>query len=98
MSNQVKVIALFTPRIGKVEELSALLESMVAPSRAEAGNLEYAIWRERTDPARFVLDELYVDEPAVLAHRASPHYQHYAAEIGELADRTAVVLARVMEP
>ncbi len=49
---------------------------MLAPSRAEAGNLRYDLWRDQADPNRFVLDELYEDSEAIAAHRASArHFQ-----------------------
>jgi quinol monooxygenase YgiN len=95
MSSKVKVIALFKAHDGRHEELRALLDGMVAPTREEAGNLAYDLWQEQADPARFVLDELYVDDAAVAAHRATPHYQDYTSRIGELAERTAVVLSPV---
>jgi quinol monooxygenase YgiN len=42
-----------------------------------------------------VLDELYTDTGAVASHRATPHFQNYLARIGDLAERTAVVLQAV---
>ncbi|MFT3997807.1 MAG: putative quinol monooxygenase [Asticcacaulis sp.] len=92
MSAPVKVIALLTARPGKAEALHALLSAMTAPSRAEPGNLRYDLWQDRAEPARFVLDELYTDDVAVAAHRATPHFQTYLAAINDLAERTAFVL------
>jgi quinol monooxygenase YgiN len=43
----------------------------------------------------FVLDELYADADAAAAHQASPHFQHYRANVGALADRTALSLQAV---
>lgn len=88
----VKIVAILTARAGKTDELRALLDGMAAPSRAEPGNLRYDIWRDRDDPGRFVLDELYVDGAAVTAHRATPHFKRYVAVIEDLAERTAIVL------
>ena len=42
--------------------------------------------------ARFVLDELYVDNAAIAAHRASPHFTDYLSKVADLADRSAFVL------
>jgi quinol monooxygenase YgiN len=88
----VKIVAMLTARAGMAEALSALLDGMLAPSRAEAGNLRYDLWRDQADPNRFVLDELYADNAAVAAHRASPHFQGYLTRINDLAERTALVL------
>lgn len=92
MSNPVKIMAILTARPGKSEALRALLETMLAPSRAEPGNLRYDLWQDQADPARFVLDELYSDNQAVAAHRATPHFQNYLATINDLAERTSLVL------
>jgi quinol monooxygenase YgiN len=92
MHSPVKITALLTARPGRAGELEALLRGMAPDSRAEAGNLRWDVWQDQSNPDRYVLDELYVNDAAVAAHRLSPHYQHYLARIPELADRTAVVL------
>lgn len=92
MTTTVKIVAVLTARPGRAEALRALLDGMMAPSRAEAGNLRYDLWRDQADPNRFVLDELYADNDAIAAHRASPHFQHYLSTINDLAERTALVL------
>jgi quinol monooxygenase YgiN len=92
MTSTVKIVAILTARPGKAEALRALLDGMLAPSRAEAGNLRYDLWRDQADANRFVLDELYADNEAIASHRASPHFQDYLSRINDLAERTAVVL------
>lgn len=92
MTTPVKIVAILTARPGVADRLRALLDGMLAPSRAEAGNLRYDLWQDQSDPTRFVLDELYTGQDAVAAHRATPHFQAYLAAIGELAERSAFVL------
>ena len=92
MSSPVKIMAILTARPGQSDALRALLDFMIAPSRAEAGNLRYDLWQDQSDPSRFVLDELYADQDAVTAHRATPHFQTYFSKINDLAERTALVL------
>jgi quinol monooxygenase YgiN len=92
MSNHVKVIAILVARPGKGGELRSLLDGMVDPSRKEPGNLRYDLWQDQADPNRFVLDELYADEDAVAAHRATPHFQAYLSFINDLAERSALML------
>jgi len=72
--------------------LRALLDGMVLASRAEPGNLQYNLWRDHADAGRFVLEELYIDDAAVAAHRATPHFVKYLSKINDLAERTAMVL------
>jgi quinol monooxygenase YgiN len=95
MSTKLKIIATLTARPGKADELKALLDTMLSASRAEPGNLRYDLWRDQADPARFVIDELYGDAAAVAAHRETPHFKNYLEKIGEIADRTAMVLGPV---
>ncbi|QRM55493.1 putative quinol monooxygenase [Sinorhizobium sp. BG8] len=95
MSNSVKIIAILTARPGKAEALGTLLDSMVAPSRAEPGNLRWDVWQDQNDPGLFVLDELYTDGEAVIAHRETPHFRNYFSKINDLAERTALVLGSV---
>ncbi|QJU58137.1 antibiotic biosynthesis monooxygenase [Sphingomonas sp. AP4-R1] len=95
MTKGVKTVAVLTARPGKTEALHALLGGMIAPSRSEPGNRRYDLWVDQTESGRFVLDELYVDDAAVAAHRASPHFQHYLSHIGDLAERMAFTLDAV---
>ncbi len=92
MSAGVKIVAVLAAREGKGAALEALLLGMAGACRAEPGNLRWDVWRDQADPTRFVLDELYVDNAAVAAHRASPHFAAYLARIGDLAERTSLVL------
>ena len=92
MATSVKVMAILVARPGKAEELRALLAGIVSPSRAEQGHLQYNLWRDKADRGRFVLDERYLDNAAVAAHRATPHFKNYLSKINDLAEHTALVL------
>lgn len=91
----VKIIALLTARPGKLAELEALLLTLQTASRAEPGNLRWDIWRDQANPERLVLDELYIDNTDVAAHRETAHFKTYLATIGDLAERTPLVLDEV---
>lgn len=92
MPAPVKIVALLTARPGKTEELQSLLFGMAPACRAELGNLRWDVWRDQAEPGRFVLDELYVDNAAVAAHRETAHFKTYLSKINDLAERTALVL------
>lgn len=91
MNTTRKITALLVAKPGRAAELEALIRGMVAPCRAEAGNIRWDIWQDRDNPGRFVLDELYVDDAAITAHRESAHFLAYAGQIGELAERTPII-------
>ncbi|TCR62541.1 putative quinol monooxygenase [Bosea sp. BK604] len=92
MSNPVKIVAVLAPRPGKTEELQVLLEGLAAASRTEPGNLRWDVWQEQGADKRFVLDELYTDNAAAIAHRETPHFQDYLKRVGGLAERSALTL------
>lgn len=91
-ASNVKITASLTARPNQAEALRALLLGMAPHSRAEPGNLRWDVWRDQSHPERYVLDELYVDGGAVSAHRETPHYKDHLARIGDLAERSALVL------
>ncbi len=64
-------------------DLEQALRQMVADSRREPGNLRYDLFVRGADATTFDLFELYVDEAAVAAHRASVHYQAFRQQIGD---------------
>jgi (4S)-4-hydroxy-5-phosphonooxypentane-2,3-dione isomerase len=65
---------------GEADTVEELLTQMVPLSRAEPGCLQYDAHRDADDPNRFFLFERYVDEAALEAHGASPHFQQLVFE------------------
>jgi quinol monooxygenase YgiN len=68
------VVAQYRVRAGGEARVADGLRNMVAPTRAEPGNLDYQVFRDPRDPTLFVLFERYTDESAFAAHLASPHF------------------------
>ena len=58
---------------GQVEALEARLVSMVAPTRREAGALDYHVHRDRNDRSRFVFYEVWRSIEDLKAHFSQPH-------------------------
>ncbi len=92
MPHSVKIVAILVAKPGRTEDLKALLEGLLPPSRLESGNLRFDLWVDQAEPGRFILDELYASDEAIASHRETPHFQHYLSRINDLADRTALVL------
>jgi quinol monooxygenase YgiN len=77
-ANHVTVVATLRAAKGKADALAALLVEQCAVIRkTEPGCLAYRIHRSTTDPDAFLFYEIYVDEAAFDAHRASPHLAQY---------------------
>ena len=75
------VIAQYRARDGEARRVAEALAEMVAPTRAEPGNLEYQVFRDPNDPSLFVLFERYADADAFDAHRATPHFGTWLAGV-----------------
>jgi len=77
----IVVFASFSPKPGCEAEAEAELRGMVSPSRNEPGNLRYDLYRIAEGPVSFHIFEVYADQAALEAHRASAHYKSYRAKI-----------------
>jgi quinol monooxygenase YgiN len=73
------VIAQYRARAGEADRVAQALRNMVAPTRAEPGNLDYQVFRDPKDPSLFVLFERYAGEDAFDAHRVAPHFATWLA-------------------
>lgn len=62
-----------------IEELKALLITMIEPSRKEEGCLLYNIYQLPNKPTEFVVVETWENEAYLKAHGQSEHYNHYKA-------------------
>jgi len=80
---------------GESDAVAELLRRLMPLSRAEPGCLQYDAHRDPDDENRFFIFERYVDQAALDAHAASPHFQELV--LGEalprLASRQRTVLA-----
>ncbi|HIO95662.1 MAG TPA: antibiotic biosynthesis monooxygenase [Campylobacterales bacterium] len=75
MSITKKVI--FVAKENNIEELKALLTTMVEASRAEKGCLLYNIYQIEDKPTTFVVIETWESNSALNGHKQSAHYAHY---------------------
>lgn len=76
---QITKKVMFIAKDETIEELKALLNTMVIPSRNEEGCLLYNIYQFIEDPTTFVVIETWENEAALEGHKHSAHYLHYKA-------------------
>ncbi|MDO9311240.1 MAG: putative quinol monooxygenase [Nitrosomonas sp.] len=69
----IKVVAQVIAFADKINEVQAILQAIVAPTRLETGCLSYQLFRNSDHPAEFLFIEEWVDEQAIDAHFATPH-------------------------
>lgn len=72
------VAAVWTAKEGNSDAVAAAIAELIAPSRAEPGNLVYEPHRDPADPDVFFFYERYVDQAAYEAHAASEHFARHA--------------------
>jgi quinol monooxygenase YgiN len=69
--SQVAIVARVTVNQGKAEEYTAAFAPLLEQARGEPGTLLYALHRSKDNPDIFWTTELYADDAAFEAHRAS---------------------------
>ena len=82
---EVRVIARFVARKGKEDQLRALLQGMLVPTRAESGCRLYELY-ESDSKGRFYIYEIWESQAALDQHAASPHFKHLEQTVGELVE------------
>ena len=80
---EVRVIARSVARKGKEDQLRALLQGMLVPTRAEQGCKSYELY-ESDSPGRFYFDETWTSQAALHKHKQTPHFRHLVQAMGEL--------------
>jgi len=84
MSKPLVSLAVLKAKPGKQQELKEGLLSLIAPTRAEPGNLDYVLFEMRDEPGTFYMREAFKDQAALDAHFATPYFQAFAATADEL--------------
>ena len=78
------VVATFEARPGKETELRAALIGLVAPTRKEAGCINYDLHISTESLAKFLFHENWTGKAALDAHMLTPHIQALLPRVGEL--------------
>jgi quinol monooxygenase YgiN len=81
----ITVVATFQARPGKEGELKTVLTGLVAPTRQEAGCLNYDLHISPEDPARFLFHENWTSKAHLDAHLKNSHIQALLPRMNELA-------------
>jgi quinol monooxygenase YgiN len=80
---KVHVIARFVAREGSDNQLKALLQGMLVPTRAESGCESYELY-ESDSKGRFYLNETWESQAALDRHMATPHFERLKKAGAEL--------------
>src|SRR5262245_21114621 len=76
----------------------AVLEN-ARQSRAEPGNVRFDVLQEESDPARFLLYEVYRSPEDFAAHQRTEHYLHWKSTVeGWMAEPRSAARCRSLFP
>ena len=80
---KVHVIARFVAHEGSDNQLKALLQGMLVPTRSESGCESYELY-ESDSKGRFYLNETWESQAALDRHMATPHFKRLKQTGAEL--------------
>ena len=83
-AKNITVVATFQARPGKEEELKKALIGLVAPTRKEAGCINYDLHALPEDPAKFLFHENWTSKAHLDAHLKSAHIAALLPRVDEL--------------
>lgn len=74
----------------QLDDFLTATEANAAASRQESGILRFDVLTDRTDPTHVVLVEVYRDEEAAAAHKATGHYATWRDTVESMMARPRV--------
>lgn len=66
-----------------VEQVQALLEALLEPSRNETGCCQYELYRDNSIEGLFLMQEIWCSEESLQKHQQSEHLLHFQQQISE---------------
>jgi len=80
----VTVVARIHAKPGMENETRKELEALLAPTRAEAGCINYDMHTSADDPAQFMFHENWTSKEALDQHLATPHLKAFMEQTSRL--------------
>ena len=84
------VVAKVVARKDSVERVAAELLKLLAPTRNEAGCIEYRLHQDRENPAVFIFYENWESEACLAGHMESGHFKNYVSAVAGLLEEKTV--------
>jgi len=90
------IVARFNIVAGKEAEAEEAMKKQAASvESAEPGTLTYIFHRNRKTPSEITVFEIYADDDASTAHRATEHMAKFASHFGPIFDPQSVKIDRL---
>jgi quinol monooxygenase YgiN len=90
-SRAVHVVARHWARPDSLDEVRAILTSLVPLTRAEPGCVKYELFQNLSDPTDFTFVETFVNDAALAAHAAAPYIAGLPPRLHALISRPSDV-------
>lgn len=84
MGKKVTVLARFRARKGMEDQLKQAIMACVAPTRAEAGCINYDLHQRADNPGELILYENWVSKQALDEHLEMPYLKELKAKADDL--------------
>lgn len=89
---EIRVVATIQAKAEFISDVTATLKHVVAPSRREAGNMQYDLHQVVDKVGAFVFFERWKDREALTAHEQSEHFKNLLAELDGKTDSVDIKL------
>ncbi len=81
---QLTLVAELIAQAGKEDMVRQELLSLIEPTRAEAGNVDYFLHESIESPGHFLFYENWVSEEALAEHAQTPYLQRLGSLVPEM--------------
>jgi (4S)-4-hydroxy-5-phosphonooxypentane-2,3-dione isomerase len=88
MSNSLLIVHVDVSVVpDRVDDFLAATEVNATATRQEEGVVRFDVLRDRDETGHVVLVEMYRDDEAATAHKATPHYAHWRDAVAPMMAR-----------
>ena len=94
---KVTVVATIKAKAGMEDTVRAAIEALIAPTRAEAGCINYDLHLSSEDPSAFMLYENWMSKKDLDEHLAMPYLQDFLGKADDmLAEPVGIALWKMI--
>ncbi|KHS66714.1 antibiotic biosynthesis monooxygenase [Pectobacterium brasiliense] len=93
---EIRIVATIQAKAEFVADVTATLKRVVAPSRQEAGNVQYDLHEVVDKSGSFVFFERWKDRDALASHEQSDHFKNLLAELDGKTDSVDIKLLNLL--
>lgn len=94
---EIRIVASLKAKTAYAADVAQAVKQVVAPSRAEAGNLQYDLHQAVGEADTFVFFERWQSQDALDEHEKTAHFQRLLAQLEGKTEPMALQLLRVVE-